>query len=259
MTFTTKYAPTSLNQCLFPDTATKNLVTSFARNLTSSNLVLYGPMGTGKSLMASFIGKELDRRQIASFFTLNGTNMSTAADAKAEIALLEKMTILAQFPQERRVFLIDEFDCVHRPSQLGFARFFERADIQFLLTTNHVTDIDERILSRSHLCPVTGATQQDMLLLAQRVVAAEGVIATMDELQNRVVCSNGNVRDLLNMLEGLVLQKRASSAVPTPSTGTPAPAVVSTPTVASAPVLTHSPPPAPPVRQASPVAAQPTP
>lgn len=244
MTFTTKYAPTSLNQCLFPDTATKNLVTSFAGNLTSSNLVLYGPMGTGKSLMASFIGKELDRRQIASFFTLNGTNMSTAADAKAEIALLEKMTILAQFPQERRVFLIDEFDCVHRPSQLGFARFFERADIQFLLTTNHVTDIDERILSRSHLCPVTGATQQDMLLLAQRVVAAEGVIATMDELQNRVVRSNGNVRDLLNMLEGLVLQKRAVGAVATSSTA------ASTPTVASTP--------AQPVPQVSSLPAQPT-
>ncbi len=259
MKFTTKYAPTSLNQCLFPNTATKNLVTSFAQNFTSSNLVLYGPMGTGKSLMASFIGNELRRGHIAPFFTLNGTNMSTASDAKAEIARIEKITMLVPFPQERRVFLIDEFDCVPRKEQLGFARFFERADIQFLLTTNHVTDIDERILSRSHLCPVTGATQQDMLLLAQQVVAAEGVIATMDELQNRVVCSNGNVRDLLNMLEGLVLQKRAAGAVATHTVVAPTPTVAPIPVHAPALVVTLSPPPAPTVQQASPVAAQPTP
>lgn len=236
MKFTTKYVPTSLNQCLFPDTATKNLVTSFAQNLTSSNLVLYGPMGTGKSLMANFIGKELDRGQIAPFYTLNGTNMSTAADAKAEIARIEKITMLVPFPQERRVFLIDEFDCVPRKEQLGFARFFERADIQFVLTTNYVEDIDKRILSRAQLCEITGATQQDMMLLAQQVVAAEGVIATIGELQNRVVRSNGNVRDLLNMLEGLVLQRRAAGAVATPTV------VATTPTV----------------QQASPVAAQPT-
>lgn len=259
MKFTTKYAPTSLNQCLFPDTATKNLVTSFAQNLTNSSLVLYGPMGTGKSLMASFIGNELRRGHIAPFFTLNGTNMSAAADAKEEIARIEKITMLVPFPQERRVFLIDEFDCVHRPSQLGFARFFERADIQFLLTTNQVTDIDERILSRAQLCSVNGATQQDMLLLAQRVVAAEGVTATMNELQNRVIRSNGNVRDLLNMLEGLVLQKRAAGAVATATVVAPTPTLAPTPVVAPAPVVTLSPPPAPAVQQASPIAAQPTP
>lgn len=242
MTFTRKYAPSQLDQCLFPNSAAQTLIQSFVQNLTDQNLVLYGPMGTGKSLMAGFIGKELERRQIASFYTLNGTNMTTAAEAKAEIQLIEDKMRHVLLSSERLLFVIDEFDCVHKQSQLGFARFFERADAQFVLTTNYVEDIDKRILSRAQLCEITGATQQDMMLLAQRVVAAEGVTVTMGELQNRVVRSNGNVRDLLNMLEGLVLQKRAAGAVV--PVVRPAPAVVSTPTVASAPVVTLSSPPA---------------
>jgi replication-associated recombination protein RarA len=226
MPYTEKYQPQNLGQCLYPDQATEDLIKDFAANATDANLILYGPMGTGKSLMAKLIANELSDSRSAILETFQGALLRTPAKVEAVIDQLERWNRSKNFFANRRLYIIEEFDRVPYDSQLGFGHLMTTPGVQFILTTNAVENIDDRILSRARPCLISGATQQDMLNLAQHVVTSEGVTATQAELEKLTVSSDGNVRDLMLGLEGLVLRKRkqtahtAASKIATPSGAT---------------------------------------
>ena len=218
MRYIEKYQPQNLNQVLYPNLAVEQLVKSVAANSTSSNLILFGPMGTGKSLLAQLIAEELASKRIVDVEVFQGTQLRTAAKADDLIQRIEKQRFLYNVFADRRMYIIEEFDRVPLESQLGFGHLLTTPDLQFILTTNSVSDIDARLVSRALPCKVTGATQQDMEQLVQRVLSNEGVSATPTEVAKLITSVNGNVRDLMNGLEVLVLQKRLQSvpAVPQP-------------------------------------------
>lgn len=214
MNFNEKYRPTTLAQCLLPDEpGAAQIIRDAAQNNTDQNILFFGPMGTGKSLFANLIAKELERAELATFQTLQGTKLRTATKVDDAIELFEKEGMFLSLPGMRRICIIEEFDRVHRESQLNFAHLFDRPGFQFFLTTNHVDEIDRRIVSRTLNVRVTGGTQQDMTALALDVFAKEGVAATPAEVSKLVGVSKGNIRDLLSLLEGRVLHKRATGAV----------------------------------------------
>jgi replication-associated recombination protein RarA len=212
MSFTEKYKPQNLGQCLYPDQATEDLIRDFATNAIDSSLVLYGPMGTGKSLMAKLIEDSLRESGAAWPETFQGTTLQTASKSDAVAERIEKLSCLSNFLGDRKLFVIEEFDMIKLDNQMAFSYLMDTAGVQFILTTNEVQDIDKRILSRAQVCHISGATQNDMLKLAQHVVASEGVTATQSELNQLTVSSAGNVRDLMRGLEGLVLRKRRQLA-----------------------------------------------
>ena len=208
MSYTEKYQPQSLGQCLYPDQATEAIIKDFAANATAASLILYGPMGTGKSLMAKLIADELHSSRSATLETFQGALLRTPSKVETVIDQLERWHRSKNFFASRRLYIIEEFDRVHYESQLGFGHLMTTTDVQFIMTTNNVDNIDDRILSRARPCHISGATQQDMLKLARHVVTSEGVTATQAELEKLTVLSAGNVRDLMHDLEALVLDKR---------------------------------------------------
>lgn len=212
MPFTVKYQPTALNQCLFPDQATADIIHDIAADLTDMNLVLHGPMGTGKSLMAKLIADELSNNRVATYERFEGATYTTPAKAQSLVNLIDKQNKYVNVFAKRRLFIIEEFDRVDFPSQIAFGHLMTTPNVQFVFTTNHVADIDQRLLSRARLCQITGGTQKDMLTLAQHVIQTEGVIATSPQLNSLVQNSQGNVRDLLNDLEAFVLLQRKKTA-----------------------------------------------
>lgn len=212
MSYTEKYKPQNLSQCLYPDQATEDLILAFASDAISSSLVLYGPMGTGKSLMAQMIADDLHKSQAAWWESFQGSRLQTPAKSDAIAERIEGLSHLANFFTKRRLFIIEEFDMIESDSQMAFSYLMDRAGVQFILTTNEVHKIDQRILSRAQICNISGATQQDMLKLAQQVVTSEGVTATQAELTRLTVAAAGNVRDLMRGLEGLVLRRRLQLA-----------------------------------------------
>jgi replication-associated recombination protein RarA len=212
MPYTEKYQPQNLGQCLYPEQATEDLIKDFAANATDANLILYGPMGTGKSLMAKLIADELSDIGSATLETFQGALLRTPTKVEAVIDQMERWNRSKNFFASRRLYIIEEFDRVHYDSQLGFGHLMTTPGVQFILTTNAVENIDDRILSRARVCNISGATQKDMLTLAQHVVTSEGVTATQTELTKLTVSAAGNVRDLMLDLEVLVLSKRKQSA-----------------------------------------------
>lgn len=212
MPFTVKYQPTALNQCLFPDQTTKDIIHDFASNLTDMNLVLYGPMGTGKSLMAKLIAEELDRNRIATYERFEGATYTTASKAQDLVKQIDGQNKYVNIFAQRRLFIIEEFDRIDQSNQIAFGHLMTKPNVQFVFTSNHVQNIDQRLLSRAHLCHITGGTQNDMLMLAQHVLQSEGVTATPSKLDSIVQNANGNVRDLLTDLEAHVLVQRKSAA-----------------------------------------------
>ncbi|ESW61681.1 MAG: hypothetical protein Q27BPR15_05330 [Rhodobacter sp. CACIA14H1] len=212
MPFTVKYQPTALNQCLFPDQATADIIHDIAADLTDMNLVLYGPMGTGKSLMAKLIAEELSNNRVATYERFEGATYTTAAKVHDLVKLIDNQNKYVNVFAKRRLFIIEEFDRVDFPSQIAFGHLMTTPNVQFVFTTNHVANIDQRLLSRAHPCNITGGTQKDMLTLAQHVIQTEGVTATPSQLNSLVQNAKGNVRDLLNDLEAFVLIQRKTTA-----------------------------------------------
>ncbi len=212
MPYTEKYQPQNLGQCLYPDQATEYLIKDFAANATAANLILYGPMGTGKSLMAKLIAEELHNSRAAWPETLQGTRLQTASKSDAAADRIEQISRVYSYFTDRRLFIIEEFDLIKPDCQMAFSYLMDKTDVQMILTTNDVHKIDKRIFSRARVCNVSGATQQDMLKLARHVVSSEGVTVTQAELTKLTVSAAGNVRDLMLDLEALVLSKRKQSA-----------------------------------------------
>lgn len=208
MSFTAKYKPQNLNQCLYPDKDTEDFIKDVAANVTDANLILYGPMGTGKSLMARLIADELSDSGSATYDTFQGALLRTPGKVETLIEKLDGWNRTYNVFASRRLYIIEEFDRVHLDSQLGFGHMMTTDYIQFILTTNEVLGIDKRILSRARPCLISGAMQADMLKLARHVVSMEGVPATDAELEKVTISSSGNVRDLMHGLEGLVLRKQ---------------------------------------------------
>lgn len=229
MKFTEKYQPQNLNQCLFPNKHCEGLVKNVAANGTDQNLVLFGPMGTGKSLIAKLIAKQLATTRTVFPEVIEGARLRTASKMDEVLDRIEKQRFLYNVLADRFLFIIEEFDRIPRPNQLEFAHLFTAPGLQFILTTNEVYKIDDRLLSRAQLCEVSGATHQDMEQLVQRVLMDEGVSATPTEVSKLIASVKGNVRDLMNGLEVLVMQKRQLQAPAVPQPVAPPPAAQAAP------------------------------
>ena len=50
-----KYKPTTLADVIYPDATTKNFINAVARGALTTNIIFYGPNGTGKTTVADLL------------------------------------------------------------------------------------------------------------------------------------------------------------------------------------------------------------
>jgi len=168
-----KYAPTNLNEVIYPNATVERRIKAYAAKHLEGHVMLYGPNGTGKTTVAHLMVS-----------AIGGTNPQLEQDdfeellAKAKLRdYMRQACALARLTTSDKYFMVlNEFDNAKR----GVSKFWTALDAcedgaMAIITTNHVMNIDRSVRSRFDMIEFPGVSAMAALPRIQYVLQAEGV------------------------------------------------------------------------------------
>ena len=165
-----------------------------------SNMIFYGPSGTGKTTVANIIASKTDKK----FFKLNATTASVS-DIRDVVAEIDRLG------SEKGILLyLDEIQNFNKKQQQSLLEFIENGDITLISSTteNPYFYVYNAILSRSTVFEFKEIKAEDVEIAVQRGI--EYLKSTMPHNEivfEKVAIShiskmcNGDVRKALNAVE----------------------------------------------------------
>ena len=164
-----------------------------------TNMIFFGPPGTGKTTAASIIAKEVDMQ----IHRLNATTASLA-DVKEVIADTNTM-----FGRDGVLLYLDEIQYFNKKQQQSLLEFLEDGRITLIASTteNPYIYVHNAIVSRSAVMEFKSLSADDikpLIFKALNVLNSEsGTTKTVDgaTLEYIAACGAGDARRALNLLE----------------------------------------------------------
>lgn len=212
-----KYKPLSLNDVVFPDDDTRNLVTAIAQGKPPDHLILHGPYGTGKSALVDAMINEAEQYRKIDLVKRHGSQFDSKSQAEDMIASLIKRFSLVLWPQDIRILVIDEVDEMHKVAQQQLCQILDNASMyqtQVMMTTNHLETLDGRLRDRADKVHMPYLPPDAWLARAQTILKAEGVVETDAAVLAALANEPGSIRGMMRVLEELCRQSTPSAAPP---------------------------------------------
>ncbi len=165
-----------------------------------SNMIFYGPSGTGKTTVANIIASKTDKK----FFKLNATTASVS-DIRDVVAEIDKLG------SEKGILLyLDEIQNFNKRQQQSLLEFIENGDITLISSTteNPYFYVYNAVLSRSTVFEFKQLSPEDIETAVNRGI--EYLKSTMPEneitfekeaVSHIAQMSGGDVRKALNAVE----------------------------------------------------------
>lgn len=169
-----KYAPTNLNEVIYPTQAVERRIKAYAAGQLEGHVMLYGPNGTGKTTVANLLVR-----------TIGGTN-ARLEDCDVEELLakpklrdyLRNASAWSRITAGDKYFLIlNEFDYAKRGVNKLWTALDECGDdVMAIITTNNPMSIDRAVRSRFDMIEFAGIAAQAALPRIQYALKAEGLV-----------------------------------------------------------------------------------
>lgn len=174
------------------------------RNIIESgkitNMIFYGPSGTGKTTVANIIAKATDKR----FFKLNATTASVS-DIRAVISEIDSLANTNGI-----LLYLDEIQNFNKKQQQSLLEFIENGDITLISSTteNPYFYVYNAVLSRSTVFEFKPVSKDDVYEAVCRGIEVlnsemtqNTVIFDEDAKQHIAAMCGGDVRKALNAVE----------------------------------------------------------
>lgn len=186
------------NQMVFPSPAKKAII-------------LHGKYGTGKTELARLLPilleenrtehqlrskvREMTYRDLATFISCQSNNSS--------MAIHQAMPTSHSFNYSGLHYVIlDEVDNIRADFQKSMKSFItEHSHVIFIMTTNHIGDVDEGLKSRSHLISFENPSEDLWLNRLSEICASFHVACDPNFLQGLIASSKCDARTMLSELE----------------------------------------------------------
>ncbi len=178
------------------------------KNLLKTNkifsFILWGPPGTGKTVLAHLIGKTLN----ANFISLSAVDTSLK-QLKEIIHHAQKLKSLGKLT----IIFIDEFHRFNKSQQSFLLPFIEKGEIYLIgsTTQNPSFEIISPLLSRLKVFTLKPLSQEEILIILNRALEDKerglgnlGIEIEKEVLEKIASTSSGDARFALNTLEWLV-------------------------------------------------------
>lgn len=180
-----KYRPTNLSEFAFPNDNVEMIVRAYERCDMNRPLILYGPHGTGKSLLGELIPKAIDGND-ASPTKLASHELESQEVVMKKLGLANTYGTLFEPPDGMKYFSRITIDEAHfSPTiakEVRRAMDEYRGSTLLIMTTNRIDTIDSGVQSRSELLEVPPASPERFLPQAKRIVTGEGFHVPDDHL-----------------------------------------------------------------------------
>ena len=172
-----KYEPKTLDDYIFPTKKIEDTVGMYVSGCTSKPLILHGPVGTGKSLLANLIPKAIDgpKVQVDKVYT---DDLKTRGDVEKKLTRAETFDHFFEVNQQGQNYTIFD-ECVvdekvHRDALLN-AMDVMRGRGLIIFTTNKFNQFMPAVVSRSTEIYVPAVSPEMFLPRAKFILNCEGV------------------------------------------------------------------------------------
>jgi DNA polymerase III delta prime subunit len=239
MSFTTKYAPNSLQEVVISDPIVKDALDSYVCYGNMQPLLLYGLNGIGKSSIAHLLPSAMEEEQSVSSMNSLQDEFNKVSDVKKFFKQKHAFSLFAQMAgQKRSYFILDELDF---NSKVAF-EFRKKLDdlpsyVQFIFTTNYFESVDVGIRDRCLCLHITAATAQDWLPRIREIMQAEKVTvsnATLLKLITAQLDKSSSHRKLLEAMERYVYRVKRGQSIAIPASVAASATIISLPVDAQA-------------------------
>ena len=217
--FLIEYAPKTIDEVVLNNPTLLPMLQAIANGTSTNNLMLYGPVGTGKTAIAKLM-TELYYTNKGDSDWSNFIDLTQTTDFNVVRSAMSRNTIGCT---DRWWFILDEGD--KAPSARSTQLLNELHNIigkysycSFIITTNSLGHMPAGIQSRCYPIKIDPPTPQQFLDRARQIVAAEGKSATDAEIITWLSIGNNDIRHYLTGLEMNLASRPKTLPAPPPVT-----------------------------------------
>ena len=215
--FLIEYAPKSINDVVLNNQTLLPMFQAVANGTSTNNLMLYGPVGTGKTAIAKLVTELYYTNRGDDDLTMF-VDLTQTTDFNVVRSAMSRNTIGFS---DRWWFILDEGDKV--PSGKSIQLLNQLHNIigrysycSFIITTNSLGHMPAGLQSRCYPVKIEPPTPQQFLDRARQIVAAEGKSATDAEIITWLSIGNNDIRHYLTGLEMNLASRPKTLPAPPP-------------------------------------------
>ena len=209
MTNNTDYTPKNIDEIVYHSVTERRLIKDIATGamqfpLAGKNgILLYGIYGTGKTTLAQLLPDAIERGKggDASYYKFIPCEQGNNG-AKLISGLRGAASFIAWTHSGYHYFVLDEVDNLTDAALASLKSAMNMPKTIFIMTTNHISDIDAGVLNRSERVNFNAAPATEWLPFARQVLADCGGRTVRDELLLPIIDGcKGSVRELVSSMQ----------------------------------------------------------